>query len=187
MTMIEKIDNHFENAVKIFKLKKYKDKRGFFSETYNTKNLNEIGITDSFVQDNESFSKSKGVLRGLHFQENPFSQAKIIRVLSGKIQDVVVDLRLKSKTYGKYKSFILDSINNLQLYVPIGFAHGFLVLEKNTHVVYKVSNYYNPSYEKTIIFNDYDIDIDWLINHKKIILSDKDSNGIQLNNYKSTF
>ncbi len=173
-----KIKNYFSGNVKLIELNKYKDNRGFFIELFNKKNFIKLSIPNNFVQDNFSFSKNIGTIRGLHFQENKFKQSKLIYTLNGKIFDVVVDLRKNSPTYGNYKSFILSDKNNLILYVSKHFAHGFCTLEKNTMVMYKVSQYYKKEYEKTIMWNDKDIAINWPNVNKKFILSDKDKQGI---------
>jgi len=148
----------------------YEDERGYFFESYNKENLAQVIKTD-FVQDNESLSH-KGVLRGLHFQTPPFSQAKLIRVIIGSILDVAVDLRKKSPTFGRHFKCVLSGKNKKQLFVPEGIAHGFLCLEDNTLLNYKCSNYYNPESEKAIIWNDKDLEIDWGI--KNPILAKKD-------------
>lgn len=150
------------------------DKRGHFFESYNHNYFEEItGIAVSFVQDNQSKS-IKGVLRGLHFQVGEFAQAKLVRVVKGKILDVCVDLRLDSQTFGKHFSIIMDEIEHKQLYIPRGFAHGFLVLEDDTIVNYKCDNYYNKSSEKGILYKDSTLNIDWNIPEDSLILSEKD-------------
>ena len=155
----------------------FKDKRGYFLETYNEndfKNYNSQ-INLNFVQDNESKSK-KGVLRGLHFQEK-HSQDKLVRVISGKIFDVAVDLRKNSETYLQWVGVILSSTNKKQFYIPKGFAHGFLVLSNEAIFAYKCTDFYYPQYENGIIYNDPTIDIKWpFVDIKEITLSDKDKN-----------
>ena len=160
--------------IKIFKLKKYKDIRGYFFENYNKNNNPKLPI---FNQDNISFSKKPGTLRGIHFQKKPFQQGKLISVISGSIQDIVIDIRKGSKNYGNYISILISSKNNKQVYIPPGFAHGFLTLEKNTLVLYKVSNVYNKNSEVSILWNDKELNIKWK-NKKNIVLSKKDKNGI---------
>jgi len=151
----------------------FSDTRGYFMETYNREVFEKNGLTMNFVQDNESKSK-KGVLRGLHFQTK-FSQGKLVRVLSGEVYDVGVDLRKNSPTYGKYAGVILSSENKKMFYVPEGFAHGFLVLSDEAVFTYKCTNLYHPEFDGGIIYNDQDIDIDWPIkNYADILLSDKD-------------
>ncbi|WP_411766132.1 dTDP-4-dehydrorhamnose 3,5-epimerase [Winogradskyella sp. A3E31] len=154
----------------------YKDKRGYFSETYNSKDFREIlGFDIKFVQDNESMS-SKGVLRGLHYQTGEFAQAKLVRVIKGSVLDVVVDLRKDSKTFGEYFSMELSEANKVQLFVPRGFAHGFLVLENETVFSYKCDNFYNKNAEAGIAYNDKDLAIDWDLDNREITLSEKDKN-----------
>ena len=162
----------------------FKDERGFFYESYNKKKLDKK-IKIVFVQDNESKS-IKGVIRGLHFQVPPFDQAKLVRCVSGNILDVVVDLRINSKTYGKFFSIELSSENNKQLFVPKGFAHGFQVLSETAVVSYKVDNYYNPKSDSGLIWNDKDLSIDWKQDLKPI-LSEKDLKLISFKELKSPF
>lgn len=155
---------------------KHCDERGFFSETFR-KDLFEdfIGYNIDFCQEN--FSESKfGVLRGLHFQKKPFAQSKLISVTNGKILDIVVDLRTKSKHYGKNFSIELDDNKNKQLFIPKGFAHGFLVLSESAKVRYKVDNFYNPNAECGLNYNDPLLKIDWKINSDLIIVNKKDTN-----------
>lgn len=153
--------------------KVFKDGRGFFLESYSTKPFSEHGIDAVFVQDNHSKSSSKGVLRGLHFQEPPFHQSKLIRVVRGSAFDVAVDLRKNSKTYGRWLGFTLSADNCRILFVPRGFAHGFCTLEPDTEVIYKVDNIYSPEHDKGVRWNDPDLGIKWPIDTP--ILSDKDS------------
>jgi len=179
-----KINKTFIEDLLIIKPPLYKDDRGFFYESYNKKNLDKI-IKIAFVQDNESKS-NKGVVRGLHFQLPPFEQAKLVRCVSGKILDVAVDLRINSKTYGKFFSVELSSENNNQLFVPKGFAHGFQVLSETAIVNYKVDNFYNPKSDSGIIWNDKDLSIDWNTDLKPII-SSKDLKLKSFKNLKSPF
>ena len=151
----------------------FSDERGYFLENYNKKNLEHILDID-FVQDNES-SSQKGVLRGLHFQKPPFSQSKLVRVICGSVLDVVVDLRQDSETYGEYYKHILSAENKQQVFIPEGFAHGFLVLEDDTIFSYKCSKYYNKESEVSLSWNDATINIDWEI--KNPIISEKDKNA----------
>ena len=159
------------------------DDRGYFMETYNKKDFEEIGLTYEFVQDNQSKSK-KGVLRGLHFQtEN--SQAKLVRCISGEVFDVAVDLRLGSKTYGKWEAVILSGENKKMFMIPKGFAHGFLVLSDEAEFTYKCDDYYNPKAEAGILWNDEDIGIKWPTdNLDEILTSEKDGKWPKLNNYR---
>ena len=161
--------------------KKLKDERGFFAESFR-KDLfeNFSGIKVDFCQENLSESKY-GVLRGLHFQKMPYQQSKLISVLKGKILDVAVDIRKNSKFYGQYFSVELDDICNKQLYIPKGFAHGFVVLSKLARVNYKVDNYYNPNSEEGLNYNDPELNIDWKIEEKEIIINSKDCNYSDFN------
>lgn len=162
------------------------DNRGYFMETYNENDFKNAEIDAKFVQDNESSSK-KGVLRGLHFQTKNV-QGKLVRVLSGEVFDVGVDLRKNSATYGKWYGEILSSENKRQLYIPEGFAHGFVVLSNTATFAYKCTNFYDPNSEGGIAWDDPDIAIDWHIsNDMKIILSDKDKNRKTLNEQKIEF
>lgn len=151
----------------------YEDSRGYFFESYNENEFNKAGIFPRFVQDNQS-SSSFGVIRGLHYQVNPNAQTKLVRVLSGIILDVVVDIRKGSPTYGKSFSLELSADNRMQLYIPKGFAHGFSVLSKNAEVFYKCDAFYNRESEGGIRFDDPDLDIDWKIPAGKVVVSDKD-------------
>lgn len=155
---------------------KHNDKRGCFYENYNFNTFKkETGISFNIVQENISFSK-KNVLRGLHFQRGSFAQAKLISVIKGKILDVIIDIRPKSSNFGKWISYILDDKSNESIFVPVGFAHGFLSLNNNTKISYKVNNIYNKDYECSIIWNDIDLNINWPC--KKPILSEKDKKSI---------
>jgi dTDP-4-dehydrorhamnose 3,5-epimerase len=135
------------------------DARGLFFESYNEKTFESLGILDKFVQDNQSLSQ-KGVIRGLHYQKPPFAQAKLVRVIKGAALDVAVDIRKNSPTYGKYFSILLTGENNVQFYLPSGFAHGFASLEDDTIFAYKCSNFYNKESEESIIYNDPILNID---------------------------
>ena len=152
------------------------DKRGWFYEAYN-RNTSELNI--EFIQDNHSLSIQKGTLRGLHLQKPPFEQAKLIRVLKGKIFDVVVDLRPTSINFLKVSSFVLDSIKKDMLYIPEGFAHGFITLDDFTEVYYKVNQMYSAEHELTLNYNDPDIQIHWP-EYIQLYLSEKDSKGLSL-------
>ncbi|MFC4221710.1 dTDP-4-dehydrorhamnose 3,5-epimerase [Flagellimonas marina] len=152
----------------------FEDERGYFYESYNHKDFCEaIGREVTFVQDNQSFSK-KGVLRGLHFQKGGHAQAKLVSVLQGKIQDVVVDLRKDSPTFGQHLSIELSDENKKQVFIPRGFAHGFLTLSETAKVFYKCDNYYRKEAEEGIKFDEAIIGINWKINKEKIITSEKD-------------
>ena len=150
------------------------DDRGYFFECFNKEKFKSLtGIDLEFVQDNEAFS-NRGVLRGLHFQKDEFAQAKLVRVVKGKVLDVAVDLRSSSTTYGQTFSCILSEENKKQLFVPRGFAHGYAVLEDNTIFTYKCDNFYNPNAEGGIIYNDPNLGIDWMLEQQEIQLSKKD-------------
>ena len=170
---------YFNNAIKIIKFKKFFDLRGSFSELYNKSDLLNNGVSDDFVQDNHSFSKFKGTLRGLHYQESPFEQSKLLRVMKGSIMDVVVDIRLNSPTFGYHECIELVSDNYELLYIDKGFAHGFITLEKNTEVFYKVSNFYNSKSEKTIYWLDDYLNINWKKKFNQIKISEKDKQGLK--------
>jgi dTDP-4-dehydrorhamnose 3,5-epimerase len=149
------------------------DSRGFFMEAYNEKMVNNRGIPVHFIQDNQSYSK-KGVIRGLHFQKAPYAQTKLVRVLSGVILDVVVDLRKNQPTYKKVCTIELSAVNRKQLLVPKGFAHGFSVLSPEAEVLYKIDEYYHPEAEEGIFYNDPDLGIDWQLDHEQAVVSEKD-------------
>jgi dTDP-4-dehydrorhamnose 3,5-epimerase len=151
----------------------YGDKRGYFLESYNQKKFEEVAGKIDFVQDNESKS-SKGVLRGLHFQKPPFGQAKLVRCVEGEILDVAVDLRKNSKTYGKHLTVLLSGENKRQLFVPRGFAHGFLVLSNSATFAYKVDNTYAPDFDAGIRWNDKELNIQWGIEDSEVLVSSKD-------------
>ena len=154
------------------------DSRGRFFESYEKEKYRALGIREDFVQDNQSLS-NKNVLRGLHYRVDP-EQAKLVRVVKGEVFDVVVDIRKGSPTFGEWQSFILSSTNFLQLYVPVGFAHGFCVLSDVAEFLYKVSEYYSAEKEKGILWNDPDIGINWPISNP--VLSDKDEGNPRLRN-----
>jgi dTDP-4-dehydrorhamnose 3,5-epimerase len=150
----------------------HEDHRGFFMESYSNQKFAELGIDFPFVQDNHSLSVETGVLRGLHYQLNPKAQTKLVRVVSGAIYDVAVDIRKESPTFGQWVGVILSAANKHQLLVPQGFAHGFCTLAPNTQVLYKVDEYYSPVHDRGILWNDPDLGIDWPTS--KPILSNKD-------------
>ena len=150
------------------------DERATFFESFNKQQFYlATGLDVDFVQDNQSTSQ-RGVLRGLHFQNGEFAQAKLVRVIKGSVLDIVVDIRPKSKTFGKHFSMILSEQNNKQLFISKGFAHGFLVLEDDTIFAYKCDNYYNKASESGIIYNDTFLNIDWQFPEKDLIISEKD-------------
>ncbi|OOG70686.1 dTDP-4-dehydrorhamnose 3,5-epimerase [Algoriphagus sp. A40] len=157
----------------------FPDSRGYFFESFRQDWLEKEGIEVDWIQDNQSFSQ-RGTVRGLHFQKSPFAQAKLVRVITGKVLDVAVDLRKGSPTYGKHFSTVLDGERNNLLYVPTGFAHGFSVLE-DAVFVYKCSNYYNKPAEGGILWNDPKLGIDWLV--EEPIISDKDKQWVTLDEF----
>ncbi len=151
----------------------FEDERGSFFESYNKNTLKKNGINTRFVQDNQSTS-TRGVIRGLHYQAAPYSQAKIIRALQGEILDVVLDIRIKSPTFGKWERFYLNEKNKMQLYIPRGFAHGFSVLSNTAVVLYKCSHFYHPLSERGILYNDPELNIEWEIPEQEQTISEKD-------------
>ena len=151
----------------------FEDQRGYFFESYNEKKFTDLGINFKPVQDNES-SSSRNVIRGLHYQLEPMAQAKLIRVIKGKILDIAVDLRQDSDTFGKWFGTELDSSGKLQLFIPRGFAHGFSVLSDTAIILYKCDNFYSPEHERSIIYNDPRLNIDWKIMKELEIVSKKD-------------
>jgi dTDP-4-dehydrorhamnose 3,5-epimerase len=161
-------------AVKLLIPDKHGDHRGFFSEVFNRKLLEDAGLCSEFVQDNQSLSAEKGVVRGLHFQLPPMAQDKLVRVLRGGIMDVAVDIRRGSPTFGQHITAIITAENWKQILVPKGFAHGFVTLEPNTEVLYKVTNFYSPKHERGIRWNDPALKINWGIEETAAILSGKD-------------
>lgn len=171
--------------VKIFEPRLFRDNRGHFFESFNQQNFNAaIGEEIIFVQDNESIS-AKNVLRGLHFQSPPFAQGKLVRVAQGRVLDVAVDIRKGSKTYGQHVAVELSAENKKQLWIPPGFAHGFLSLEENTQFLYKCTAYYSPQHEHTLLYNDNDLHIEW--NCENPIVSDKDLIGTPFQELQTPF
>ena len=171
-------------GVWLIKPKRYGDSRGYFCETWKQWEFEEHVGKVNFVQDNESMS-SYGVLRGLHLQRGEWSQAKLVRVSMGKVLDVALDLRPGSPTYGEHVAQILSQEGGEQLFIPRGFAHGFVVLSDLAQFQYKVDNVYAPQSEMTIAFDDPDLGIDWCIGRDEMLLSDKDKKGKRLKNIKS--
>jgi dTDP-4-dehydrorhamnose 3,5-epimerase len=162
------------------------DNRGFFLESFNLEKFEENVYPIKFVQDNESKS-SKGVLRGLHFQRPPFAQAKLLRCVEGEVLDIAVDIRKNSKTYGQHVAVLLSGENKRQLFVPRGFAHGFVVLSEFATVAYKVDNTYAPKEEGGILWNDPQLKIDWQLNEKEVQLSEKDKNLSFFSEFETPF
>lgn len=172
--------------VLIFKPKVFGDTRGYFMETFRQEIIEHYLPKREFVQENESKS-SKGVLRGLHFQKGDYAQAKLVRVIKGKVLDVAVDLRSESKTFGKHVAVELSEENKLQFYIPRGFAHGFITLEDNTIFTYKCDNYYAPEHEEGILFDDTDLNINWNFDTNQCVLSEKDKKNISFKEFKNQY
>ena len=170
----------------VFEPNVFEDDRGYFFESYNEKIFLEAGIDCRWVQDNQS-SSTIGVIRGLHYQLPPFAQSKLVRVLKGKILDVVVDIRKNSPTYGKVYYEKLSAKNKKQLFIPKGFAHGFSVLSEKAEVLYKCDGFYNKESEAGIIYNDTELNIDWMIPEEAAIVSDKDRQLPLLKDCKNSF
>lgn len=170
----------------VFEPKVFEDNRGYFFESYNQKIFQQEGVEINFVQDNQS-SSQYGVIRGLHYQLNPFAQSKLIRVLAGKILDVVVDIRKGSSTFGKQFSIELSAENKKQLFIPHGFAHGFSVLSERAEVFYKCDQFYNRESEAGIMYNDNELKIDWRIPAGKELISEKDLKLSAFSEHKNNF
>ncbi|HTL83387.1 MAG TPA: dTDP-4-dehydrorhamnose 3,5-epimerase [Bacteroidia bacterium] len=179
-----KIESTPIEGLKIIRPSVFTDPRGYFFESWNEKLFSDNGINVKFVQDNQSLSQ-KDVLRGLHFQAPPFAQAKLVRVITGAVLDIAVDIRKKSPTYGKYFSIELTEENKTMFFMPEGFAHGFLTLRDNTTFVYKCSGYYNKNSEGTVLWNDGTIGIEWGIQDP--LLSAKDELGTRMKDFTSPF
>ncbi|MBQ3323267.1 MAG: dTDP-4-dehydrorhamnose 3,5-epimerase [Muribaculaceae bacterium] len=171
-------------GVWLIKPQRFGDSRGYFSETWKQQEFEDHVGKVTFIQDNESFS-TRGVLRGLHLQRGEWSQAKLVRVSRGEVLDVALDLRSGSPTRGKHVAVRLTHEGGEQLFIPRGFAHGFVVLSDEAQFQYKVDNVYAPHSEMTIAFNDPDLGIDWLISPNEMLLSEKDMKGVLLKNAKS--
>jgi dTDP-4-dehydrorhamnose 3,5-epimerase len=160
--------------VKIIRPRQFDDARGFFSETYNSKTFSEAGVDHDFVQDNHSFTRLVGTIRGVHYQAHPFAQVKLVRVVAGRIFDVAVDLRRASPTFGKWVSVEISADAWNQVLIPIGFAHAFCTLEPDTEVIYKVTNYYSADHDLGIRWDDPDLNIAWPIPEHQVHISAKD-------------
>ena len=173
------------DGVVILEPKRFEDNRGFFQESYSKKVWDELGLNFNFVQDNHSLSKEAGTLRGLHYQTVPKAQTKVVRVVTGAILDVVVDIRKGSPTYGKWISAILTADNNRQIVVPKGFAHGILTLVPDTHLLYKVDEFYSPENDRALRWNDPDLNIEWQWSDP--ILSEKDASAPFLKDIDNNF
>lgn len=157
-----------------FRPRKFGDERGFFSEVWRDDWQSELGLNTRFVQDNHSFSKSRGVLRGMHFQKSPAAQDKLVRVARGSIFDVALDIRKESPTFGRWAGIVLSAAEWNQLFIPKGFAHGFVTLEDETEVLYKVSDLYSPAHDRAIRFDDPAVGIAWPVNSGGVTVSEKD-------------
>ncbi len=158
----------------VFEPRLFPDERGYFYESFNLKQFSEAtGFVGNFVQDNHSYS-TYGVMRGLHLQLPPNAQSKLVRVVAGEVYDVAVDVRKNSATYGQYFGVILSAENKKQFFIPQGFAHGFVVLSESAELLYKCDNYYAPSSESGILYNDIDLNIDWKVPVDKMLVSGKD-------------
>ena len=179
-----RIDTELE-GVCIIEPKVFGDYRGYFMETYSTKVFNELGIDTVFVQDNQSYTKEKGTLRGIHFQNGPMAQAKLVRVVRGAVLDVAVDLRKGSPTYKKWVSVELSAENKKMFYIPRGFGHGFVTLTDDVEFVYKVDNLYSKECDRGIRFNDQEIGVEWGIDNP--ILSEKDKTSPYLKDSDCNF
>ena len=180
-----KIHKTFLEEVVLFEPDIFRDERGYFTESFNEKKLKSLDIDFKGVQDNHCLSEKKGTLRGLHYQLNPAAQTKIVRVIAGEIFDVAVDIRQGSPTFGQWEGITLSAENRLQIFVPKGFAHGYISLTSNTEVLYKVDEFYSPDYERSILWNDPDIGIDWPL--KNPILAEKDLNAPRFRNAEINF
>ena len=167
--------------------RRFGDARGFFSEVYNRAKMAEVGIDVEFVQDNHSLSRDVGVVRGLHFQAPPHAQAKLVRAGAGRVFDVAVDIRRGSPTYGRWTGVELSARDGNQLFVPVGFLHGFSVLEPNSELLYKCSDFYAPDCDGAVRFDDPAIGIDWRIGDAAPILSDKDAKAPLLKDFDTPF
>ena len=160
--------------VKVIRSFKQGDARGFFSETYNLREFAAAGLELPFVQDNHSLSARAGTVRGLHYQSSPFAQDKLVRVVRGRIFDVALDIRMSSPTFGQHVTAEISAEAWNQIFIPIGFAHGFVTLEPDTEVVYKVTNYYAREHDHGILWNDPALRIEWPVEEAKATVSDKD-------------
>lgn len=174
--------------VKLLVPKKFGDERGFFSETFNRKTVADLLHEElDFVQDNHAFSTQAGVVRGLHYQIPPMAQGKLVRVPKGAILDIAVDIRQSSPTFGKHVRAVVSAENWRQIWVPPGFAHGYVTLEPNTEVIYKVTNYYSPTHERGIRWDDPALGIDWGIDTTAAVLSSRDTGHPTINDAADLF
>lgn len=173
--------------VKVLTPRRFGDARGYFSETWNAGRMSAAGLSIDFVQDNESLSANPGTLRGLHYQKPPFAQAKLVRVARGAVRDVAVDVRRGSPTYGRWITEVLTADNGAQLLVPRGFLHGFVTLEPDTLVIYKVDNGYDAASDGSVLWNGGGLDIDWGVDPASVTLSDKDRAATAFDAWSSPF
>lgn len=173
--------------LKVFTPKLHRDPRGWFAETYNRRTMVELGIPDSFVQDNHAYSEPPWVVRGLHFQAPPRAQGKLVRVIRGAVFDVAVDIRRNSSTYGRHELVILSAHNRRQLWIPPGFAHGYCTLEPDTEVVYKVTAPYAPALDRGLAFDDPALAIPWPVTRATAVLSEKDKVMPRLADLRAVF
>lgn len=171
--------------VRIIEPAVFGDARGFFTESYSAEDFKAAGITQEFVQDNHSLSSTAGVIRGLHFQKGDAAQTKLIRVVTGAVLDVIVDIRKGSPTYGQWEGYILSAANHRQLLVPKGFAHGFVTLTDDVNFLYKCDNYYNAQADGGIAFDDPDLAITWPLDISKALLSEKDQHHPTLKEFEA--
>ena len=182
------IENTFIDGCYIIHDNVINDSRGYFFESFNKSKFEEkTGLSINFVQDNQSISTSRGILRGLHFQVGEFCQAKLVRVINGSVLNIAVDLRKESKTFGKHISVTLSDKSKKQMFIPRGFAHGFLVLSDRADFFYKCDNFFDKKSGRGIVYNDPDLKIDWQIPEKDIILSEKDKSLPYLRDYEISF
>ena len=182
---MEVVKTNIEGVV-IIEPRVFEDPRGYFFESFSQKEFEEKVCKTTFIQDNESKS-SYGVLRGLHFQKPPYAQSKLVRVIKGNVLDIAVDIRKGSPTFGKYVAVELSGENKRQFFVPRGFAHGFVVLSEEAIFQYKCDNYYAPKNEGAVAWDDAEINIDWKIPFDKILLSEKDMDGLMLSEIENPF
>lgn len=175
------------NPVQLIPLRRHGDERGWFAEVYSRRAFAARGLSETYVQDNHSLSRERGVLRGLHFQTPPHGQAKLVRCVRGAIFDVAVDLRRGSPTFGRWVAATLTAENGDQLAIPVGFAHGFLTLEPDTEVLYKVTDFYAPANDGGVLWSDPDIAVDWPLGARAPILSPKDQTLPRLAAFDSPF
>jgi dTDP-4-dehydrorhamnose 3,5-epimerase len=174
------------SGVLFIKPRRFGDNRGYFAETYNVRNYAKFGIDAEFVQDNHSLSAAASTVRGLHFQAPPYAQAKLVRCGRGAIFDVAVDIRRGSTTYGQWVGYCISADNGAQLYIPAGFAHGFVTLEPDSEIIYKCNDYYAPESEGGLRWDDPDIGIEWPLTGAPV-LSEKDASAPLLSNFNSPF